>query len=76
MNDALRGGFNINTGGGSFSQSAGGDIVAGDKTTQTTVTTVTNGFKQDDDKQKFLQQIDELQAKLRELQTKTADAPG
>src|ERR1700720_4449446 len=36
----------------------------------------TNGFKQDDDKQKFLQQIDELRATLRELQTKTAEAPG
>ena len=33
------------------------------------------GFKQDDDKQKFLQQIEELRAILREFQAKTAEAP-
>jgi hypothetical protein len=71
-----RGGFNIGSVGGNASFSAGGDIVAGDRTTQTTTTTVNNGFKQDDDKQNFLQQIDELRATLRELQTKTAEAPG
>ena len=75
MSGSARGGFNIGSVGGNASFSAGGDMVAGDKTTQTT-TTINNGFKQDDDKQKFLQQIDELRATLRELQTKTAEAPG
>ena len=74
---ATRGGFNIGSVGGNASFNAGGDMVAGDKITQTTTTTtVNNGFKQDDDKQKFLQQIDELRAMLRELQTKMAQAPG
>jgi hypothetical protein len=83
MNDAIRGSLNISTGGGNFSPRAGGDNVFGNKTggdnvfgNKTTTATVTNGFKQADDKQKFLQQIDELQVKLRELQTKTAEAPG
>ena len=76
MSGATKGGFNIGSVGGNASFSAGGDIVGGDKTTQTTTTTVNNGFKQDDDKQKFLQQIDELRATLRDLQTKTAEAPG
>ncbi len=77
MSGATRGGFNIGTVGGNASFSAGGDMVGGDKTTQTTTTTtINNGFNQDDDKQKFLQQIDELRAALRELQTKTAEAPG
>src|SRR6266850_8120368 len=77
MSDVTKGGFHIGSVGGNASFSAGGDMVAGDKITQTaTTTTVNNGFKQDDDKQKFLQQIDELRATLRELQTKTAEAPG
>jgi hypothetical protein len=76
MSDATKGGFHIGTVGGNASFSAGGDMVAGDKTTQTTTTIVNNGFKQDDDKQKFLQQIEELRATLRELQAKTAEAPG
>jgi hypothetical protein len=77
MSDPIKGGFHVGTVGGNASFSAGGDMVAGDKITQTTTTTtVNNGFKQDDDKQKFLQQIDELRAALRELQTKTAEAPG
>src|SRR6266478_2454244 len=77
MSDVTKGGFHIGSVGGNASFSAGGDMVAGDKVTQTTTTTtINNGFKQDDDKQKFLQQIEELRATLRELQTKTAEAPG
>jgi hypothetical protein len=77
MAGSTKGGFHIGTVGGNASFSAGGDMVAGDKITQTTTTTtVNNGFKQDDDKQKFLQQIEELRAALRELQAKTAEAPG
>ena len=77
MGGSTKGGFQIGTVGGNASFSAGGDMVAGDKITQTTTTTtVNNGFKQDDDKQKFLQQIEELRATLRELQAKIAEAPG
>ena len=76
MSGATKGGFHIGTVGGNASFSAGGDMVAGDKITQTTTTTVNNGFKHDDDKQKFLQQMEELRATLRELQAKTAEAPG
>jgi hypothetical protein len=75
MSGSTKGGFHIGTVGGNASFSAGGDMVAGDKITQTTTTTVNNGFKQDDDKQKFLQQIEELRAALRELQAKTAEVP-
>jgi hypothetical protein len=76
MGGSTRGGFHIGTVGGNASFSAGGDMVAGDKITQTTTTTVNNGFKHDDDKQKFLQQIEELRATLRELQAKMVEAPG
>jgi chromosome segregation ATPase len=76
MVDSTKGGFRIGTVGGNASFNAGGDMVAGDKITQTTTTTVNDGFKQDDDKQKFLQQIEELRATLRELQAKMAEAPG
>jgi hypothetical protein len=76
MAGSTKGGFHIGTVGGNASFSACGDMVAGDKITQTTTTTINNGFKQDDDKQKFLQQIEELRATLRELQAKTAEAPG
>jgi hypothetical protein len=76
MAGSTKGGFHIGTVGGNASFSAGGDMVAGDKITQTTTTTLNNGFKENDDKQKFLQQIDELRAMLRELQTKMAQAPG
>ncbi len=52
-----KGGFNFGNVGGNVSIEACGDIVAGDKTTTTTITT---GFKQEEDKQAFLQKIEEL----------------
>jgi hypothetical protein len=76
MAGSTKGGFHIGTVGGNATFNAGGDIVAGDKITQTTTPTLNNGFKKDDDKQKFLQQIDELRATLRGLQAKMAEAPG
>jgi hypothetical protein len=76
MSDATKGGFHIGSVGGNASFNAGGDMVAGDKITQTTTTTISNGFDQDDDKQKFLQQIDELRTTLREIQANMAEAPG
>jgi SEFIR domain len=72
---SAKGGFNIGSVGGNAAFSAGGDMVAGDKITQTT-TTLNNGFKQEDYKQQFLQQIDDLRATLRELQTKMQAAAG
>jgi hypothetical protein len=76
MADSMKGGFHIGTVGKNASFSAGGDMVGGDKIIQGTTTTVNNGFKQDDDRLKFLEQIDELRTMLRELQTKVAEAPG
>jgi hypothetical protein len=61
MNSSTKGGIHIGSA-GNVNMSAGGDIVGGNK-----VTTF-NGFRQDDDKQKFLQQIEELRATLRDLQ--------
>jgi hypothetical protein len=75
MSGSRKGGFHIGTLGGNASFSAGGDMVAGDKVTQTT-TNINTGFKQDDDKQIFLEKIEELRAILRELQAKMAEAPG
>src|SRR5713226_1103975 len=69
------GGFNIGSVGGSVSVTAGGDVVAGDKNT-TTTTTITNGFKQEEDKQQFVRDIEELRSALRELQTKIQEAAG
>lgn len=50
---------------------AGGDIVAGDKTTTTTTTTttITHGFKEEEDKAEFLKQIDELRAIMRQMRS-------
>jgi hypothetical protein len=75
MSGVTKSGFHIGSVGGNATFSAGGDIVAGDKVTQTT-TAINRGFKQDDDKQKFLEQIEELRAALREIQARMAEAPG
>lgn len=77
MSQPAGGGFNIGSVAGDASFSAGGDIVAGDKITRTTTTTVTidGGFRQESDKQQFLQQIEELRTALRELQSKMQTAP-
>lgn len=77
MSDATKGGFNIGSVGGNVSVSAGGDVVAGDKvTTTTSTTTITNGFKQEEDKQQFVRNIEELRTALRELQSKIQEAAG
>jgi len=77
MSDATKGGFNIGSVGGNVSVSAGGDVVAGDKvTTTTSTTTITNGFKQEEDKQQFVRDIEDLRSALRELQTKIQEAAG
>jgi hypothetical protein len=75
MGEPTKGGFNIGSVGGNAAFSAGGDMVAGDKVTQTT-TTINNGFREEDDKRQFLQQIDELRATLHEPQVKMQEAPG
>jgi hypothetical protein len=77
MSDARKGGFNIGSVGGNLSVTAGGDVVAGDKvTTMTSTTTITNGFKQEADKQQFVRDIEDLRNALRELQSKIQEAPG
>jgi len=59
-----KGGINI---GGNASIEAGGDVVIGDKIVTTTTTTITTGFKQEEDKQKFVQQVEELRKQLRQV---------
>jgi len=76
MSDGNKGGFNIGSVGGSFSVSAGGDVVAGDKVTTTSTTTITNGFQQEENKQQFVHDLEELRTTLREVQTKIQEAPG
>jgi hypothetical protein len=77
MSDATKGGFNIGSVGGNVTVSAGGDVVAGDKvTTTTSTTTITNGFKQEEDKEQFVRNIEELRTALRELQTKIQETAG
>lgn len=72
MNESTKGGFHIGTVGRDVNLKAKGDIVGGDKVT---TTTITNGFKQDDDKQKFLEQIEALRTTLREVQVHIAETP-
>jgi len=68
-----KGGFNIGNVGGNVSIQAGGDVVAGDKTTTTTIIT---GFKQEQDKQAFIQQIEELRQQLRHLKSEIEESKG
>ena len=55
MSDTNNAGFHIGSVGGSFSLNAGGDVVAGDKVTTSSTTTITNGFQQEENKQQFTQ---------------------
>ncbi len=72
-NKPSKGGFNFGNVGGNVSIEAGGDVVAGDKTTTTTITT---GFKQEQDKQEFIQQLEELRKQLRQVKSEIEDAEG
>src|SRR5260370_39788726 len=77
MSDTTKGGFNIGSVGGNVSVTAGADVVAGDKvTTTTSTTTITNGFKQEEDKQQFARDIEDLRDAMRELQIKIQEAAG
>ncbi|MEK8019249.1 MAG: hypothetical protein VSS75_020450 [Candidatus Parabeggiatoa sp.] len=67
-----KGGFNIGNVGGNVSIQAGGDVVAGDKTTTTTIT----GFKQGQDKQEFIEQIEELRKQLRDIKSEIEETKG
>ncbi len=67
-------GFNFGNVGGNVSIEAGGDVVGGDKTT--TTTTITTGFKQEEDKQKFVQQVEELRQQLRQVKAEIETSEG
>ena len=66
-------GFNFGNVGGNISIEAGGDIVGGDKITTTTITT---GFKQEADKQAFIQQVEELRNQLRQVKSEIEAVDG
>jgi hypothetical protein len=59
-----KGGFHFGNVGGGVNLSAGGDIVAGDKTT---TTTIEKGFAGDEQKQQFQSEIDQLREALRAM---------
>lgn len=75
MSKESKGGFHIGSVGAGVSISAGGDVVAGDKVT-TTSTTITNGFKQDKNKEQFVHDVEELRTALRAIQTQIQQASG
>jgi hypothetical protein len=60
------GGFHFGNIGGNVSQSAGGDIVGGDKTT-TTTTTIQKGFADEEKKEQFHSEIEQLREGLRAM---------
>ena len=66
MGDQNSGGFNA---GGSIQNTAGGDIVAGDK-----ITTTTQGFSEPESKEEFLTQVEELRTALRDIKKQISDA--
>ena len=70
MNDN-KSGINIGNVGGSVNINAGGDIVGGDK--KTGDTSISIGFKQEEDKNEFLGKIEELKSYIREINDKTKD---
>lgn len=66
MSEKSSGGFHFGNVGGDVSQSAGGDIVGGDKTT-TTMTQV--GFADEEKKEQFHSEIEQLRETLRAMKT-------
>jgi hypothetical protein len=74
MNGESKGGFHIGSVGAGVSISAGGDVVAGDKVTTTSNTTITNGFKQDEHKEQFVHDIEELRTALLAIQAQIQQA--
>ncbi|PCJ12624.1 MAG: hypothetical protein COB04_17455 [Gammaproteobacteria bacterium] len=72
-------GFNFNNT-GDVSVDAGGDVVAGDKvtTTNTSTNNITNnyGFAQEEEKQQFLQKMDELRNYAKEINSRVDDLEG
>jgi hypothetical protein len=66
MSEKSGGGFHFGNVGGNVSQSAGGDIVGGDKTTTTTTQV---GFADEAKKQQFHSEIEQLREALRAMKT-------
>ncbi len=67
-----KGGIQTGNVGGGFIMSAGGDIVGGDKTT---TTTIQKGFQQEEQKQQFQAQIDQLREALRAVKAEIETSP-
>jgi hypothetical protein len=65
-NEKSKGGFHFGNVGGGVNLNAGGDIVAGDKTT---TTTIERGFAGDQQKQQFQSEIDQLREALQAMKT-------
>ncbi len=79
--ETSKGGFHFGNVGGGVNVEAGGDVVAGDKTT-TTTTTIKNGFAGDEqnsiDRDKKDQVISDIQQQvnaLKQVKEETADVP-
>lgn len=66
MSEKSGGGFHFGNVGGNVSQSAGGDIVGGDKTT---TTTIQKGFADEEKKEQFHSEIEQLREALRAMKT-------
>jgi hypothetical protein len=66
MSEKSGGGFQFGNVGGSVNLSAGGDIVGGDKTTTTTTTI---GFADEQKKEQFHSEIEQLREALRTMKT-------
>ena len=66
--ETSKGGFKFGNVGGGVNVKAGGDVVAGDKTT-TTTTTINKGFAGDEQKQQFQSQVDQLREAFQAMKT-------
>ena len=67
-NEKSKGGFHFGNVGGNVKMKVGGDMVAHDKTTTTTIT-IQKGFAGDDQKQQFQSEIDQLREALQAMKT-------
>ena len=74
--EAAHGGFHFGNVGRDAKMNAGGDIVAGDKQTVTTTTTIQSGFQSEEQKQEFQKQLEALREALRDIKAKVEASAG